>query len=238
MQVTGKIIAISADITKLTKPAIILVAGFLLGCSQSGETSKEIAADNPVKIEPQSVTVETEAEEEREDYSFDANCDATNKRSVESGWPEKLKRLSNLDSKYELISRGSVDFSRSIFNEPNIATRNEYNKFTFNISNFEHLMQQVVRSETIFVKGTKDLGGRLYPRATIEEYVFTTRDCAKTAEKYLHWVNENVSQHTTRWKYLAKISRDGQIIYYIVGGGSYMSERLPAIEAAVIGSGE
>lgn len=204
--------------------AMIFAAGILLGCSGDGNDTPSV---NAVAVVAETV-----------DFYFDASCNAAIEKPVDSRWSSKLERLSNLDGQYELKTRGPVNLDHSLFTEPQTLAERPHIDVALHVSNLEVLLGQMKRAESVFIKGTNDLGGHLYPRATIEEYVFNSLDCAETAESYLHWIEDSVGTRSTRWKDMARIFRDNQSVYYLTGGGAYMSDRMPVIETALKEAGK
>jgi len=220
-------------IKRVGKFSAVMVLGVLCGCApQDGESHGD------VKPVPQA-----DAGPEPIEYRFDASCNAITDRPVYllSQLPSKLVALSKLENRYELKSRNSIDLEKSIFyGIQNIQKYSDEN-VTYQVSDFASLIQQIVLSESIFVKGAKDISitgdGGFYARTHIEEYIFSSLDCAQMAEKYLAWINKHGPWGGSYHKAPSKIIRQGQTIYYVHSGGEFMRVYMPAIVSAIESSG-
>lgn len=210
------------------------VVSLLLGCSPNENESK-VLLDTQImpqeKFAPESVEI-----------NFDASCEAGSLDPVESRLDSILRRLAKSENRYALKNRRSIDIKESIFY--GIKTISEFSSqnTTYKVSNFDHLIEQILKSESVFIKGTKDISitgnSGFYARAEIEEYVFSSLDCAKTAESYLGWINKHGPWGGSYHKAPSETIRRGQTVYYTYGHGEFMRGYMPEIVSVIEESGE
>ena len=226
------VIAVASDSghksLKVTKFTIALAVMLLSGCAQEPEEHTQ--------TETQIAT--TESVKKKALLSFDASCNSHGDTVVKSQLEFYLNPLSKLDDKYKFVRKVSVSIEDSIFNGMHEMSDIGLLPGTLEVSSFEYLISQILEANSMSIEGTNALTGNLYPRARIEEYIFSTPDCAQKAEKYLQWVNEHGPWGDSYYKAPTIISRDNHVIYHIVGAGEYMRSRLPIIEAVIITSEE
>jgi len=197
---------------------------FTLGCQPDAST--ELPPVEPVAAE---TSVEVEAAPEK--LVFDASCNTGKGTAPESQLRAKLAELSASPDNYQLVDYGSVDLEQSIIFGPQQKFKYVDNPELLEVKNFEPLLAQMTQAEFGKIKGTVDLGGRLYPRATVEEYLFRTEDCARVAEDYLTWSEDTAGSRGPLYKTVRGVVRNGQTIYHISSGGMYMLDRQDELEA-------
>ena len=202
----------------LLTAGLFLILTFASACQQ--DTHIEQASKVPAAIEAK-VAV------------FDATCSIENGNSPESQLGTKLVKLSDSKYDYKVIEQGSVDIYQSVFFRLQFLSESDWFKQDIEIIGFENLLSQIAKSEFNSIKGSVDLGGRVYPRATVEEYIFKTEDCAKLAEAFLTWADEFGPWGTGLYKTPTRLIRDKQRIYHVIGNGTYMMDRIVEIESAL-----
>ena len=165
---------------------------------------------------------------------FDASCAVENGSSPESQLLKKLEQLSQSQYNYQIVERGPIDLQQSIFFGLHRASEHSHPRAgDVEVTGFETLLEQMTQANSGKIKGTVEVGRRLYPRATVEEYIFRTEDCAKVAEAYLKWVEGNGPWGGWLYKTPTRLIRNKKIIYHVISGGGYMIDCLPEIASAL-----
>ena len=186
--------------------------------------------DKPANNNP-----EISAAEQPNILAFDASCIGS-KQKPEGQLTTRFGHLDDLPHNYKIISYG-IDLDESVLRNSIFYALQKYvteidDGTEINITGFENLMSQIVMNNYAWVKGTKNLGGDLYPRATIEEYVFSSEECARAGVRYLNWAN-TLGPWPTLEKAPSVFFKDGHSVYQIIGGGEYMRGHLLVIETAL-----
>jgi len=166
---------------------------------------------------------------------FDASCIGSEQKP-KGQLTSRFGHLEDLPNNYQIISYG-IDLDELVLRNSIFYVLQKYvaeveEGREINITGFDGLMSQIVMNNYAWAKGTKNLGGQLYPRATIEEYVFSSEDCARVGVHYLHWAN-TLGPWPTLEKAPSVVFQNGHSVYYVFGGGEYMRGHLSAIEAAL-----
>jgi len=220
--------------SKLARVSVIATVVFFVGCSPRKSESHKGNDLKPIE--------KVDAEPEPIEYRFDANCVANDEEPTESQLQSILESLSKSDNRYELKNRSPVDMNSSVFYGIQYISKLSDQRTTYEVSNLDHLINQIVASESVFVKGKKDISisgdGGLFARTHIEEYIFRSADCAKTAEKYLHWINKHGPWGGMYHKAPSEIILQDQTLYYVLSGGEFMRGYMPDIVSAIESSEE
>ena len=155
---------------------------------------------------------------------IDLSCPSQNSNKGVSKLDSKVEALYNLENNYAQVEEGKFKLHESsllsglkrlIENKNRIDDTVEY----VLVENFDSSISNLNFS---FIKGRKNLGNKLYARARIEEYIFTSESCAvkfiDNINKYVY--NENV------WFDLNKspssIYQEENRVYFVISGGWYM----------------
>ena len=200
---------------------MFLLALFLSGCAQ--EVTRYVEETEVVNIETSDIVIE---------YSFDVNCDSQSKTKTETQLQSKVKELSKLEENYAVVNNGALDVEGTIFYGMHTMHESGLLEGILNVPHFEHLMSQIVEANFVGIESTNSKAGNFYPSAGIEEYVFSSSDCAEKAERYIDWVNQH-GPWGTYYKAPTIYFREGNLIYHIDGFAEFMRSRLPIIETAI-----
>ncbi|MFK7747191.1 MAG: hypothetical protein AB8B65_02245 [Kordia sp.] len=136
---------------------------------------------------------------------------------------EKVQRLSKLEHKYQIKNFEKVSPAKTILFgglQRMIRLRDTVYK-DIDLDMFKNGLHEV---STAFLKGAKPMqpNGNLYPRVTIEEYIFKTPEIAKTTFNML----KKSQKHGSLWMYISKAPHDFFLeenrMYIMISGGHYM----------------
>lgn len=201
---------------------LFVVLGILIYVIKTGD--KTFLKGPRLKMESKFQEDHQETQSILEEIAIDFRCSTPTLGSQNSELENKVKELYKLENKYKQIESGVFEIAESnliMGLKQLIKSRNKYEaQFKYNlIENFESSITQTNFSS---VKGEKELSDKLFVRARIEEYIFTSESCAT---KFLETINKFVSNESL-WYDLNKapnsIYLEENRIYFIVSGGWYM----------------
>ena len=160
-------------------------------------------------------------------------CNNSDSLIPESSVKVLAKRLLSLDNNYQIKSIEKGDKTKSIILRglsklEKLRSNNRENYIE--ISNLDDLNKSISEINFCYVKGTKDLGQKLYARAKIEELIFRTTDCAVSAQKIIEQVRNSGFIHEEIDKAPSSLIRKENKLYYISAGGHYMRDFYKKIE--------
>jgi len=137
---------------------------------------------------------------------------------------EKVARLAELEYNYQLKSLEVVPPEKTILigNFQRILRLNDSTSKNIDIPKIKKSIHEIRKS---FLKGKKPMqpNGNLYPRVTIEEYIFKTPESAKIAFETLKKSKKN----RRIWNYIKSPSElfiEANRIYFVNSGGFYMMD--------------
>ena len=124
-----------------------------------------------------------------------------------------------------------IDFKESLIAQGlNSLQKTNFPKVKYDIRSIDSINNSIIQSNKCFIKGVKDLGGKLYARAVIEEVIFNSDLCAEQVFNFLNKIR--VGNHT--WEDFDKAPNSIFIIdnkiYYVGTGGWYMMDFYKKIE--------
>jgi len=168
--------------------------------------------------------------------AFDARCAGSEVVVIPSIFEEKLNPLQKLKYQYQPSEIKKIQLDSSVFYHLQEIKRAKYygdywSNIEIEIQGLSALVSQITKAERAGVKGRVPISGKLYPRAIISMYSFSSIDCAQTAERYLAWIDRVGPWPEGTYEKTPHIFfRDDQIVYHIIGGGEFMRDYLPEIE--------
>lgn len=137
---------------------------------------------------------------------------------------EKVKRLAQLEYNYVLKNLDTVPPQKTML----LGYLEYVSKLTDSSSkaiDFKLIKSNIHEIRKSFLKGTKPMhpNGNTYPRVTIEEYIFTSSESAKTAFETLM----NSKKNSRLWRYFKspfELFVEENRLYFVNSGGFYMME--------------
>ena len=181
-------------------------------CNQNAKTIPE--KEKPPKVLKDTVSQKVVSHE----------SEPIKKVDLTSKLAEKVNRLAQLEYNYVLKSLDTVPPQKTML----LGFLEYISKLTDSTSkeiNFTLIKDSIHEIRKAFLKGTKPMypNGNTYPRVTIEEYLFTTTESAKTAFETLM----NSKKNRRLWKYFKsphELFLEENSIYFVNSGGYYMME--------------
>jgi len=135
--------------------------------------------------------------------------------------------LSELENNYQIKSSEEGNISNSIVLSGLRRLKDQRSlkrSKNYEIVNFEELTNSISSIKFCNIKGTKDLGGRTYARAKIEEFIFKSSDCAINAFDIINEIKSNGYIWEEINKSPSSAFRLENRIYYISSGGWFMMD--------------
>ena len=153
------------------------------------------------------------------------NCYAKDSLFKQTELVKRVKKLESLENNYQILEVGSFNLTSSnsilIRGINKGSSYSNYDKL-FLINNFDKYQNNIENINYCYIKGTKDLGNKLFARAQIEEFVFKSEECAinlfgfisELKKDDVFWLDVDKSPNS--------IFRLDNKIFYISAGGHYM----------------
>lgn len=187
---------------------ILLIISIMISC-KSEIKEKEIVNSESKKIS----TIQ------RDIFSFNGKYESSSSANLKSELKSKLIKLENLEHNYQIVKIEKSTFEEStVCRGMEILSELSSERFVYEIKNLDQFKNGIEEINIAFIKGTKDLGGKLFSRAKLEELIFKSEESAIKLVEFLNQLNT--------WEDLDKspssIFNDENKVYYISSGGFYM----------------
>lgn len=187
------------------------------------DEAREIGAVKTESIKPNQVQIDT--------FSFDGDYDMSPNAIFKSELKHQLLKLEELENNYQVISIGKSKIDESIVCRgvkrlPELDLREQF----FEMRNLDKLFEGIIEVNYAYIKGTKDMGGKLFPRAKVEELIFQSEDSARRLSAFINEVKEEGYAWENIDKSPNSIFNQKNRIYYISSGGWYMNPFYKEIE--------
>lgn len=199
---------------KTIAPFLLVI--FLILFPSCEEKAKTI----PEKEQQQEVSKDTVSQKVNSHES-----EATKEIDLTSKLKEKVARLAQLEHNYQLKSLEVVTPA-----ETHLLSRLTYvatvKENAFKALDLVAIQNDLYEIRTSFLKGAKPMqpNGNTYPRVTVEEYLFKSKEQAASCYKALLQSKKEASD----WTFVAKephvLFLEENRIYYVSSGGYYMME--------------
>ncbi len=188
---------------------VLLLISILISCESEIKEKKIVNAESK-KIS----TIQ------RDTFSFDGKYESSPSANLKSELKSKLIKLEDLEHNYQILKIEKSTFEESIVCRGmerlfELSSESFFDEFK-NLDQFKNSIEKI---NFAYIKGTKDLGGKLFPRAKVEELIFKSEESAIKLVAFLN-------QKGYTWEELDKppnsIFNDKNKVYYISSGGFYM----------------
>lgn len=163
----------------------------------------------------------------RDSFSFDGRHEVNTNANLKSELKYKLRRLEDLENNYQIIKIGKLEIEESIVCHgmarlPELSFERQY----FQVNNFDKFKKGISEINFAHIKGTKDMGRKLFPRAKVEELIFKSEELAIRLVEFINklYVWEDIDKSPS------SIFNDKNKVYYISSGGWYMKPFYKEIE--------
>ena len=136
----------------------------MLSC-KSEEKEKQVVEEKSEEV----------SEVEIDTFSFNGSYEVNSNPNVKSELMSKLESLADLENNYQVWETGGIIFKESIVYQaieklPDISSERIY----FEVHNLNEFKSEIQQINFAHIKGTKDLGGKTYAGARVEEIIFNS----------------------------------------------------------------
>jgi len=153
---------------------------------------------------------------------LDFICKNTKTTIRSSRLKNKITKLSKLESNYQQTKNGKIEIDQSNLIKRFVKFINHLDTTTNNINFTENFKKSIVEINYSHIKGTNEISSNLYPRAKLEEYIFTSEECAENFINNLNKILKNDTDWYNVEKSPSSIYQEENRVYFIISGGWFM----------------
>ncbi|GJM36633.1 MAG: hypothetical protein DHS20C18_56340 [Saprospiraceae bacterium] len=199
---------------------ILILSSIFISC-------KDEIKENPIsKLETEEVN-----KIRRDTFSFDAKSEEKPGLNLMSELKPKLEKLALLENNYQILKLEESTLKESIvYRGIERLSELSFKKQFFEIKNLDKFKDNIEKINWGYIKGTKDIGDKLFPRAKVEELIFKSDEIANKLVDFIKRIKEKGSTWEDIDKSPNSIFNEGNKVYYISSGGWYMKPFYQEIE--------